>query len=385
MKIPRDMAFAPTAYHTSVSNARFWSADIPVGDPFGGPAYGKREFIGIALSAFGAFSGWTALAAGGLTTLGTIAAGAALVGGAMTVIGGLTGDADLMKIGGIIGMVGGAAGFLDGGVIGTIGDEFGKMFGGGEAASGLDSMVSSAAESANMDAMMGNGITTTTGGLPETSVAAPPAGAMSIPGTAAGPASTSGGMLNSVQGESAFSGIADAQMASNAAAGGLQVAENATGSITADTSLTPLNEWKGADYNIGGKLGADTANQGLSTNTTAGPELNANSGDGGLLGGLLGKNGFISQNAELLKIFGSGLGNLGQSDQRKANELLARAKAGETAASEELLRMKTKMLQDQQNNAQYISPVFSNSVSINPGGGQRVAGAYNGMLNTARP
>lgn len=106
-------------------------------DPFGGPAYGKREMpfaaigtaIGAGLSAvagaataigatslggaLGTLGAAASFGAGAVTAgslIGAVATVATWVGVGMTVVGAVTGDSDLMKIGGIVGLAGGVVG-----------------------------------------------------------------------------------------------------------------------------------------------------------------------------------------------------------------------------------------------------------------------------------
>jgi len=103
--------------YLSIAVGRALSADHPVGDPFGGPAYGRREMPVVAVAA-------AAYAGAGLA-LGTIAlasfAGIAAVGSIMAGVGVLTGNKNLVKVGGVLGLAGAvgswgatAANFSDG-------------------------------------------------------------------------------------------------------------------------------------------------------------------------------------------------------------------------------------------------------------------------------
>lgn len=97
--------------YLSRAQSRLWSMDNPVGDPFGGPAYGeKREpvsmiaaivSIGVGASAVGA-----AVTAGALT-LSAVMGGLMIAGGAASLIGTVSGNKQLTMIGGIVAGVGG--------------------------------------------------------------------------------------------------------------------------------------------------------------------------------------------------------------------------------------------------------------------------------------
>ncbi len=97
-------------------------------DPFGGPAYGKKEMpfiigpaVATAATAIGtaaAVGTAAAIGSAAVATVGAIAAVATVAGLAMTVVGALTGNSDLMKIGGIVGLAGGVTSLATG-VIGA--------------------------------------------------------------------------------------------------------------------------------------------------------------------------------------------------------------------------------------------------------------------------
>lgn len=97
--------------YLSRAQSRIWSMDNPVGDPFGGPAYGERNepvsmiaavvSIGVGASAVGA-----AVTAGALT-LSAVMGGLMIAGGAASLIGTVSGNKKLAMIGGIVAGVGG--------------------------------------------------------------------------------------------------------------------------------------------------------------------------------------------------------------------------------------------------------------------------------------
>ena len=125
--------------YVALSQARALAAEYPVGDPFGGPAYGQREFIGLAIGAISAFSGGAALfGAASLSFGAALTAGAMLVGGTLSVVGRLTGDANLAKLGGTINLVGGLYGGIDaligGSALSEIASSVSSFMGGGESA-----------------------------------------------------------------------------------------------------------------------------------------------------------------------------------------------------------------------------------------------------------
>lgn len=108
------MRFQKTYLNRSMTRAM--AMDHPIGDPFGGPAYGERRdpvsaVIAVA-SMYGSYAGAAALV-GGAISLGTIAAGVVFASGALSLVGNATGNKDLMKVGQVGMLVGGIGGFMD--------------------------------------------------------------------------------------------------------------------------------------------------------------------------------------------------------------------------------------------------------------------------------
>lgn len=102
-----------------------------VGDPFGGPAFGEREkslksIIKIAAVGLAVVTGGTSMG----FSLAAIASTATYVGMGMTVVGAVTGNKNLLKIGGVLTLAGGLttmaiqAGYVAGGVVGQAGGAF---------------------------------------------------------------------------------------------------------------------------------------------------------------------------------------------------------------------------------------------------------------------
>jgi hypothetical protein len=81
--------------------------DIPIGDPHG---FGRRDFPFIIGPSFAAVGAAVGTAATVTATIGAIAAVATVAGLALTVVGAVTGDEDLMAIGGYVGLAGGVTG-----------------------------------------------------------------------------------------------------------------------------------------------------------------------------------------------------------------------------------------------------------------------------------
>ncbi len=129
--------------YLSRAMSRAYSMDAPVGDPFGGPAFGERnDPVSATVAFFEAATAFEVIAA---------------VGTALSVVGMVTGNGDLTKIGGVMGLVGG---------FGTMAQS--GMFGGGmqEWAQGVNqsfgtstaSNISSAASAVDPGATMVDGM-----------------------------------------------------------------------------------------------------------------------------------------------------------------------------------------------------------------------------------
>jgi len=104
----------------SLSVSRQLAGDFPVGDPFGGAAYGERNMPFIIAPAFAAVGTAVAAGAGAMAVAGAVVtavgAVATVAGIGMTVVGAITGNESLMKIGGYVGLAGGVAGLAGMGV-----------------------------------------------------------------------------------------------------------------------------------------------------------------------------------------------------------------------------------------------------------------------------
>jgi hypothetical protein len=94
--------------YMSLAVSRAWSADMPIGDPFGGPAYGERNMPLVAVvAAVGAASTIATVGIAAMSALQVIAAVGAITAG----IGVVTGNEKLTKIGSIMGLAGGIGAF----------------------------------------------------------------------------------------------------------------------------------------------------------------------------------------------------------------------------------------------------------------------------------
>lgn len=133
--------------YLSVAVSRAWSAEMPVGDPLGGPAYGERNMPLVAVvAAIGAAGTIATVGLAAMTAFEVVAAVGAITAG----IGAVTGNEKLMKLGGIMGLAGGVGAFA----------ESQGWIGGEAAMSGTEAAASPATQSAQasnvVDAAGGN-------------------------------------------------------------------------------------------------------------------------------------------------------------------------------------------------------------------------------------
>jgi len=94
------MNFQKTYMSRAVSRAM--AAEHPVGDPFGGPAFGERNDPVSAAISIG-----TMFATGSAMMAGSVMVGIAFAGAAVSLVGNITGNKTLMQIGAVAGIVGG--------------------------------------------------------------------------------------------------------------------------------------------------------------------------------------------------------------------------------------------------------------------------------------
>lgn len=105
-------------------------ADMPIGDPASGAAYGEylkskgvRAIIGVVAAVAAVWTGGASLAAmsaSGTFSIGSaLSAGAMIAGGVMSGVGAVTGNKKLMKIGGVLSLAGGIGTMLTGGIGGA--------------------------------------------------------------------------------------------------------------------------------------------------------------------------------------------------------------------------------------------------------------------------
>lgn len=96
-----------TKLYLSLAQTRAY--DGPIGDPFGGPAYGERAMpVAVVALAAGSFAaGAAAFTAAAAWSATAVLAGTLMVGSALTIVGTITGNQNLTKIGGALALIGG--------------------------------------------------------------------------------------------------------------------------------------------------------------------------------------------------------------------------------------------------------------------------------------
>jgi hypothetical protein len=94
------MNFQKTYMSRAITRAM--AADHPIGDPFGGVAFGERNDPVSAVISIG-----TMFATGSAMMAGSVMAGIAFAGAAVSLVGNITGNKTLMQIGAVAGIVGG--------------------------------------------------------------------------------------------------------------------------------------------------------------------------------------------------------------------------------------------------------------------------------------
>ena len=106
--------------YLSLAVSRAWSAEMPVGDPFGGPAYGEKNGPAVALIGAGMSI------YGGMAIMGTSAlmGGLMIAGGVMSGLGAITGNKTLSQLGMVAGLAGGVGQFFSSGGFEAMGKAF---------------------------------------------------------------------------------------------------------------------------------------------------------------------------------------------------------------------------------------------------------------------
>lgn len=112
--------------HLSRSMTRAMGMELPIGDPFGGPAYGEKNDPVSAFISLASMAG-TYAAAGSFAAM-TLMQGLTFAGAALSLVGNVTGNRTLSKIGLVAGLAGGVGMLAESAGIfssGTVGETFG--------------------------------------------------------------------------------------------------------------------------------------------------------------------------------------------------------------------------------------------------------------------
>jgi hypothetical protein len=238
---------------TRLSAAIAGHLDIPIGDPFGGAAYGKREFPFIVGPAIGtiatAVTAGVAAAGGAMAVVGAVSSIAMVAGLAMTVVGAITGDKDLMEIGGYVGLAGGVGGLAT------------SLVGTGTAAASAAATAATPAANTGATAAAQGGMTGATEAAtaaitPSFASTAPQAALTAAPsavgGTAQGAFSGGTGLLGKAGGaalESVAQPAVGSGLGSSVGAGiGADVGANVGQSVNAASSYVPSQTGSFFDY-----------------------------------------------------------------------------------------------------------------------------------------
>lgn len=318
--------------YLSRAMTRAWSLDAPIGDPFGGPAFGERNE---PVTAFFAVA----------TAFETIAA----IGAVVSVVGMVTGNSDLAKIGGVMGLVGGFGTMAQGGMFGeglkSWAGEVNQSF-----ASSTASNISSAATAAD-SATMVDGMTSSQ--VADMSAGSAPidAGSLNLEQAASVATDTSGMLAPGV--EAAPTGLINEPTMTavdGTAAGAQNIASTPTASnpaLNIASASEPANAMTAAAQQ-GGNLSAVKAAASTGINTGA-----------SLFDKIL---KFGKENKELSQVALTGVMGAYQSSE-KAAALDAQSRASNSTAN--LYDARTAEMQAQQNNASAIPTVGGFSVNRN--------------------
>jgi hypothetical protein len=323
--------------YLSRAMTRAWSLDAPIGDPFGGPAFGERNE---PVTAFFAVA----------TAFETIAA----IGAVISVVGMVTGNSDLAKIGGVMGLVGGFGTLAQGGMFGK-----GMQSWAGEIntswASSTSSNISSAATAAD-SATMVDGMTSSQ--VADMSAASAPvdAGSLNLADAASVNTAATPGLIDTPT--LGVDGVVTAeptmQLADSSAAGASPLADTAAAAGPSSNSALniasagePVNAMSAAAQQ-GGNLSAvaKAANTGINTGASLFDKILK----------------FGKENKELSQVALTGIAGMYQSSE-KADALKASANASNSTAA--LYDARTAEMQAQAANANAQPSVAGMKVNPN--------------------
>ena len=261
--------------YLSRAMTRAMALDHPIGDPFGGPAYGERRdpvSAIVAVASMAASAGGAAALIGGTITLGTVAAGLAFAGGAMSLVGNATGNRDLMKIGTIASVAGGIGGFFDAaGFAGTVAKDAAAVSGatGSTAAMPGDFGATEAAAAAQSPGVSDSILGTAN---PDVIVNAAPAEAIAAP-TQLADASVQTSSLVGDAAAAAQPTMATEMLGSSAPTAGLAGSEagSVAGSIAGGDGMASGAQWDAFTSGYGGQEGLISSNSAAINPAAAAP------------------------------------------------------------------------------------------------------------------
>lgn len=369
--------FAQKKIYLSLSQSRQLASEYPIGDPFGGPAYGKKELFGLIAGAAAIFEGVTAWGAA-TTLISTIAAGAAIVGGALTIVGTLTGDANLTQIGGIIGLGGAAISLATGGWE-AMSAEFSSWFGdSAAAASDVAGLGQLGSGTYGMD-IGGVGLLQST---PAPGIATFGQGTnLDLAGIGGG-AGVAGGEVAASVAPSTMAAFGPTPSAGPSFLTDTAAIDSAVGNVGAspiapDPTVTQAIQQSGA-------MGTTGTNEAAGAVNAAGQSVAGGAAGAPGAAGEASQSGvskFFKENSELVKMLGQGTASLFErvspSEKSKAETLAMKANAGATDARAELDRWTLQLKQQQANNA---NTVVSPGLLTSPTAGNVTRGGTNSYM-----
>jgi hypothetical protein len=292
-------------YYCTVSQMRSLSADMPIGDPFGGPAYGKREMpvAPIAMGAMSFMSGAAAFAAGTATFM----TGLSMAASALSIVGAVTGNKTLAMIGGVMSLGAGLAnGF--GGAADAAGAGFDAAAEAGELVGGMTDAAALSADQLASAAMPG---VEGAGGFADVA----DIGAFSdVGGGAAGGLMDSGGYGSGLIGSAEASQAAPMLQQTGEAAA--QVSPYSTNVQNTMTTAAPAGP------------NAYDPNAVISADATAGQAGGGLIGSAQAGGGIMDRiGGFVKNNPQLTKMVVDTVGGLVPNNKQQAETELTKAQA----------------------------------------------------------
>jgi len=280
-----------TKLYLSLAQTRAY--DGPIGDPFGGPAYGERAMpVAVVALAAGSFAAGAAAftAATAISTM--VLAGTLMVGSALTIVGTVTGNQNLTKIGGALALIGGGGLAIES-----------LMSTAAEGAAGAAGAAAGETGAAGMESGFGGAMPDVTGAAQTSSVPMP-----DVTASVGGEAVAAAAPEAAVQAAPLPNGITETAIPAQEVTG---TAESWNNFATPEAALNPAGQTMADPL-------ADPLGQGVDQ-----AQKLAGLNDSGMISGSFDKFGkWVSNNTELAKVGTQALagmaGNLIPSDKDKA-------------------------------------------------------------------